>query len=74
MKICIYGAGAIGGYMAAELAFAGYDVSLVARGPHLANLFDINAKYGDVLPLHEVLETMAALTPAAARRRPVAAS
>lgn len=36
MKICIYGAGAIGGYMAAELAFAGYDVSLVARGPHLA--------------------------------------
>ena len=45
-----------------------------ARGPHLANLFDINAKYGDVLPLHEVLETMAALTPAAARRRPVAAS
>jgi 2-dehydropantoate 2-reductase len=36
VKICIYGAGAIGGYMAAELAFAGYDVSLVARGPHLA--------------------------------------
>lgn len=36
MKICIYGAGAIGGYMAAELAFADYDVSLVARGPHLA--------------------------------------
>ena len=36
MRICIYGAGAIGGYMAAELAFAGYDVSLVARGPHLA--------------------------------------
>lgn len=36
MKICIFGAGAIGGYMGAKLAHAGYDVSLVARGPHLA--------------------------------------
>ena len=35
MKVCIYGAGAIGGYVAAQLAFAGADVSLVARGPHL---------------------------------------
>ena len=35
-KICIYGAGAIGGYMAAALAEAGADVSLIARGPHLA--------------------------------------
>ena len=34
MKICIYGAGAIGGYLGAKLARAGYDVSLVARGPH----------------------------------------
>ena len=36
MKICIFGAGAIGGYMGAKLAEAGADVSLVARGPHLA--------------------------------------
>ena len=35
MKICIFGAGAIGGYMGAKLAAAGADVSLVARGPHL---------------------------------------
>jgi 2-dehydropantoate 2-reductase len=35
MKICIFGAGAIGGYMGAKLALAGADVSLVARGPHL---------------------------------------
>ncbi|MDA9347110.1 2-dehydropantoate 2-reductase [bacterium] len=35
MKICIFGAGAIGGYMGAKLATAGADVSLVARGPHL---------------------------------------
>ncbi len=36
-KICIFGAGAIGGYIAARLAHKGEgDVSLVARGPHLA--------------------------------------
>lgn len=35
-RICIYGAGAIGGYMAACLDRAGAEVSLVARGPHLA--------------------------------------
>ncbi len=36
VKVSIYGAGAIGGYMGAMLAKAGADVSLVARGPHLA--------------------------------------
>lgn len=37
MKICIYGAGAIGGYLAAGLSKVdGVDLSLVARGPHLA--------------------------------------
>ena len=35
MKICIFGAGAIGGYMGVKLAQVGADVSLVARGPHL---------------------------------------
>ena len=35
MKICIFGAGAIGGYLAVRLANAGQDVSVVARGPHL---------------------------------------
>jgi 2-dehydropantoate 2-reductase len=40
MKICIFGAGAIGGYMGAKLAMAGADVSLVARGPHLAAIAD----------------------------------
>jgi 2-dehydropantoate 2-reductase len=35
-RVCIYGAGAIGGYMGAMMAKAGMDVSLVARGPHLA--------------------------------------
>ena len=36
MKICIYGAGAFGGYLGVQLALAGADVSLVARGAHLA--------------------------------------
>ena len=36
MKICVIGAGAIGGLVAAKLAHAGEDVSVVARGPHLA--------------------------------------
>ncbi len=40
MKICIYGAGAIGGYLGAELALAGLDVTLIARGPHLEAMRD----------------------------------
>ena len=36
MKICVFGAGAIGGYLAVELALAGHDVSVVARGAQLA--------------------------------------
>ena len=36
MRICIYGAGASGGHFAVRLARAGHDVSVIARGPHLA--------------------------------------
>lgn len=36
MKICVVGAGAIGGLLAVKLADAGESVSLVARGAHLA--------------------------------------
>lgn len=35
MKICIYGAGAIGGYLGVHLKQGGADVSLIARGAHL---------------------------------------
>ena len=35
MKICVYGAGAVGGLMAAWLKRAGHEVSLVARGAQL---------------------------------------
>lgn len=36
MRFLIAGAGAIGGYIGAKLAQAGQDVTLFARGPHLA--------------------------------------
>jgi len=35
MRICVYGAGAIGGNVAARLSAAGNEVSIVARGAHL---------------------------------------
>lgn len=35
MRICIVGAGAIGGYLGVQLARAGEDVTLIARGAHL---------------------------------------
>jgi 2-dehydropantoate 2-reductase len=36
MKICVFGAGAVGGYIGGRLALAGAEVTLIARGPHLA--------------------------------------
>ena len=36
MRICVYGAGAIGGHLAVRLARGGAEVSVLARGPHLA--------------------------------------
>lgn len=36
MRVCVFGAGAIGGHLAARLAKGGAEVSIVARGPHLA--------------------------------------
>ena len=37
MKICVFGAGAMGGLIGAKLAVAGtHEVTLIARGPHLA--------------------------------------
>ncbi len=38
MKVCIYGAGAIGGWLGVKLAQAGCDVSVVARGATLEAL------------------------------------
>jgi 2-dehydropantoate 2-reductase len=35
MKICIVGAGAIGGYLGVRLANSGHEITLIARGAHL---------------------------------------
>ena len=40
MKLAIIGAGGVGGYLAARLAAAGADVSVIARGAHLAAIRD----------------------------------
>jgi 2-dehydropantoate 2-reductase len=44
MKFCVYGAGAIGGYLAVELALSGQEVCVVARGPHLKAIQDHGLK------------------------------
>lgn len=40
MRFCVVGAGSIGGFVATLMAEAGHDVSVVARGPHLAAIQD----------------------------------
>ena len=49
MKICIFGAGAVGGHIAAKLAAGGHDVSVIARGAHLEAMRDngITLLHGD---------------------------
>ncbi len=42
MRICIYGAGAVGGFIGVKLALDGHDVTLIGRGAHL----DAMAKHG----------------------------
>jgi 2-dehydropantoate 2-reductase len=53
MKVCIYGAGAIGGWIGVKLAHAGCEVSVVARG---ATLETIRSRG---LRLHEDKDTLA---------------
>ncbi|MFL5253561.1 MAG: ketopantoate reductase family protein [Rhodopila sp.] len=48
MKICVFGAGAIGGHLAIRLHRGGAQVSVIARGAHLA------AIQGDGLTVHAV--------------------
>ncbi len=56
MKICVVGAGAIGGLMAVKLQAAGEDVSIIARGPHLAAIQKSGLKL-----IEEETETVAPL-------------
>ena len=50
MKICIFGAGAVGGHLAARLAATGHDVSVVARGAHLEAMKVRGVKLLTLLP------------------------
>ena len=54
MKVCIYGAGAIGGWLGVKLARAGCEVSVVARGATLEAIRERG------LRLHENNETLEA--------------
>ncbi|MGE5146035.1 MAG: 2-dehydropantoate 2-reductase, partial [Candidatus Eiseniibacteriota bacterium] len=67
MKLAVYGAGAIGGYMGAGLARAGVDVSLIARGPHLeairANGLTVRSEAGEHTVRVTATEDPAALGP-----------
>jgi 2-dehydropantoate 2-reductase len=51
MRFCIVGSGAVGGYYGAKLAQAGHDVTLLARGAHLAAIRErgltIKSQLGD---------------------------
>ncbi len=49
MRICVFGAGAVGGHIAAKLASRGHDVSVVARGAHLEAMRDkgVTLLHGD---------------------------
>jgi 2-dehydropantoate 2-reductase len=58
MKFCVYGAGAIGGYLAVELALSGQDVCVVARGAHLKAVQQHGLKL--VIDGHEKLARVAA--------------
>ncbi len=49
MKICVYGAGAIGGHIAGRLGTTGAEVSVVARGEQLAAI----RKYGLRVQTHD---------------------
>ena len=44
MKILVYGAGAVGGYIGAHLIENGLDVTFIARGLHLHNMIDKGLK------------------------------
>ena len=55
MKICVVGAGSIGGMLGAKLALSGEDVTLIARGPHLEAI----RKNGLKLVAHDGTESVA---------------
>jgi ketopantoate reductase len=63
MKVCIYGVGAIGGYLGVQLARAGADVSLVARGAHLAAVLALVAQRTKIAGLYGIDPPVKAKSP-----------
>jgi 2-dehydropantoate 2-reductase len=60
MKVCVVGAGAIGGMMAAKLAQSGHALSVIARGAHLEAIRNNGLKYienGEELVITDITAT-----------------
>lgn len=59
MRICILGAGATGGHLAYKLAGDGHQVSVVARGPHLAAIRarGLGLTEGDTTAYRQIIAT-----------------
>ncbi|MBR0651448.1 2-dehydropantoate 2-reductase [Roseomonas terrae] len=53
-RICVFGAGAIGSHLATRAALGGADVSVIARGPHLAAM----KENGITLHAHDGVKTV----------------
>lgn len=62
MKFLIAGAGAIGAYVGARMARAGYDVTLFARGPHLRAMKEhgvqVKSSEGDFVARPNIAESL----------------
>jgi ketopantoate reductase len=56
MRICVYGAGAIGRYLAVELALAGHDISVIARGAEHARVIPCRNRRNLLLTADDALE------------------
>jgi 2-dehydropantoate 2-reductase len=68
MKFLIAGAGAIGAYIGARMAQAGFDVTLFARGPHLRAMQDhgvqVKTAEGDFVARPKIVDSLAEVGPA----------
>lgn len=55
MRFCIYGAGAIGGYVAVKLARTGHEDCVIVRGTHLAATLGATTRHAirHATPKHE---------------------
>lgn len=61
-RICVFGAGAIGSHLATRAALGGAEVSVIARGPHLAAM----REHGITLHAHDGVKTVAVRAAASA--------